>query len=498
MPPKNASKKKSKAEPKSKTSPPKDCSKEEYSDLLETANSLTEDEARAELIDCARYGELDAVRALLEVWSSNIPDYVNTCDANGTTALHKSAASGHVTTVQLLLYNKSKHMANKSGRNTPLHWAAANGHDEVVELILNHNFEEELDVLAKNDGGRSALTEGFSSKNTKLVGMLLEHDSASEEKLLSGGKEVDADTEEEKNKDNKDPTSTSDADKKSKQGIIHEFDFLRDDSDGENNEVIEESENIDNDVAEIDKPSTTLEGEQRKTLLIRELPIKNADSPFGDTAIDDTTGLSIWCASLVMARWMASKSQLGRFDDKNVLELGAGCGVPGLALGMYSHAKTVYITDFNPATIDNVRYNIDINANRPSTESRAGEWLERVKAASIDWGDESTWPKEKIDYVIGSDLIYQKSIVPLLKKVVSGLIKDSGSFLYTCPTDGRDGLIEFIATMKKEGFYCASEEVAPKMYRANPLSNGDAEDAFLHFYELPVTEYKLYEFKKKL
>ena len=155
------------------------------------------------------------------------------------------------------------------------------------------------------------------------------------------------------------------------------------------------------------------------------------------------------------------------------------------------------MTDYNPATIENMKFNIDMNANRSATKSRAGDWLERIRPMSIDWADESTWPKEKMDYVIGSDLIYQKSIVPLLKRVVSGLMKNDGSFLYTCPSDGRDGLKEFIEVMNKEGFRCVSEEVAPDLYRSNPLHSGDTEDAFLHFYELPVTEYKLFEFKKR-
>ena len=118
---------------KSKTSqaPPKDCSEGEYTELLATASSLTEDEAKAELIECARYGELDAVRALLEVWSKKISDYVNTTDGNGSTALHKSSASGHATVVQLLLFNNAKHLINTSGKNTPLHWAAANGHEVI-------------------------------------------------------------------------------------------------------------------------------------------------------------------------------------------------------------------------------------------------------------------------------------------------------------------------------------------------------------------------------
>ncbi len=353
-------------------------------------------------------------------------------------------------------------------------------------MILNHTFDEDIDVLAKNQGGRSALTEGFSSKNTKLVGMLLEHDSASEDKLLGGGKEVDVDENDLKKGETEEKNKNAE-----KNSITHEFDFLRDDETDEDENSVGNETNLNSTLCDGD-------GEQLKTLLIRELPIEDADNPFDEGAEKlDTTGLGIWSASIVMARWMASKAILGRFDGKNVLELGAGCGVPGLALAQYSDAKIVYMTDYNPATLENLKYNIDINANRPCTKSRAGDWLERVKASSIDWSDESTWPEEKMDYVIGSDLIYQKSIVPLLKKVVNGLVKNDGRFLYTCPSDGRDGLVEFIDAMKKEGFHCVSEEIAPPLYRSNPLSNGDAEEAFLHFYELPVTEYKLYEFKKR-
>lgn len=486
-----SAKKKTKGKERSKTfaPPPLESTNEEYSDLLQTATSLSSQEAQVELVECARYGEVDAVRALIQVWSDKIEDFVNTTDDYGTTALHKAAASGHETTVQLLLYHKAKHLPNTSGKNTPLHWAAANGHEKIVEMILNHDFDtyqvDAIDVLAKNSGGRSALTEGFTSQKTKLVGMLLEHDSAAEERLLMGGSTSIVHEDNGENGDNDKESHMDDKNKDSdtlvKHGVVHEFNFTRDNQ--SHNEEDEDEE------------------EDQKTLLVRELPIENADNPFDDGQDQlDTTGLGIWSASLVMARWMADKSLLGRFDGKNVLELGAGCGVPGLAVGLYSAAKHVYLTDYNPVTVENLKYNIDMNANRPCTKSNssnAGEWLERVTATSIDWNDETTWPKEKMDYVIGSDLIYQKSIVPLLWKVVNGLIKDDGIFLYACPSDGRDGLQEFIDAVKKEGFNCYSQEVAPDMYRSNPLSNGDADEAFLHFYELPVTEYKLYEFRRR-
>jgi hypothetical protein len=51
---------------------------------------------------------------------------------------------------------------------------------------------ENVDVLVRNGFGKSALTEAFSGKDAEILGALLEHPSASEEKLLEGT-EVDGD-----------------------------------------------------------------------------------------------------------------------------------------------------------------------------------------------------------------------------------------------------------------------------------------------------------------
>ena len=159
-----------------------------------------------------------------------------------------------------------------------MHWAAANGHGPVVEFWTSQSIVE-IDVLEKNNFGRSALTEGFSSEKEDVVKALLEHDSSSEEKLLS--------------------TSSTGGKAPEGEGLdshIHHF---------------------------FDK---------EQPLKIRELAMKNADNPFADTERpdQDTTGLSIWSASLVMARWMQAVAKTGYWKDRTVLELGSGCGVPGL------------------------------------------------------------------------------------------------------------------------------------------------------------------------
>ena len=222
--------------------PPLECTQEDFDSLLQDASELVDfDEASSELIDCARYGEVDACRAILDVWSVKqqpSQNVVNAMDNSQSTSLHKAAANGHLSTVQLLLSRGADHLQNDSG-NTPLHWAAASGHAEVVNMLLNHydavaktnkknKPQQPLDVLLKNNFGRSALTEGFQSGDTKTVEHLLNHDSAEEERLIGGldGKAVDDD---ELAVDGSDggETKTTGADG-GKKSIVHEFDFLRD------------------------------------------------------------------------------------------------------------------------------------------------------------------------------------------------------------------------------------------------------------------------------
>jgi len=519
-----------------------------YNDLLLIAEFLSHDEACSELIDCARHGEYNAVRALLEIWNSgkivkvksnSISPIVDTLDSSGATPLHCASANGHVSVVQLLLDNGASYTRNFNG-NTPLHWAAANGKNDVVQILLAHlpfNLQEstseglinngQIDVLEKNEFGRSVLTEGFSSGDTKLVGMLLEHSSAEEDRLLGC-----LPTEEKENTNNPEVKqgnyiSAEKCDKVQKkntsnEGKTHEFNFFRYPS---HYDLIRKSESphqSENKTVEDLMKELTLVTKKNlnitTTVLSQELPIINADNPFDDKDPSrDTTGLAIWCSSIVCARWVSSLAVRGKFHGKTVLELGAGCGLPGLAVGLYGGpmVKSVCLTDLNENTVNNLRHNVAINdpvCRKSCVRERYQRlWNEQITVLCMNWEDESTWPSQRVDFIIGSDLVYQQHIGTLVEKVVNGLLKENGTFLYVCPEEGRAGLKNFLNNMtgsrnkiestknmisrqESSKFQCVRSEVAPSVYKFNPLHNGDDNDAFLHFFELPVTNYILYEF----
>jgi len=446
-----------------------ECTKEEYTTLLVQASSLTLEEAKTELVECSRYGEIDAVCAILDTFQhqtikkkNDATSFINTKDENGNTALHKSCANGHTNVTKVLIQRGIEHVCNDSG-NTPLHWAAANGHKGCVEAILKHNYI--IDVLQKNDFGRSALTEGFSSEVTEVVGLLLEHDSAEEERLL-GGVDDDKIVKEDVDIDDESPEE-EDKTKKKEVGVVHEFDFRLNKESGEN------------------------------MLSIRELAIKHADNPFGNEPIDDTTGLGIWCASIIMSRWIADDSLKNcmkeRLQDKALLELGAGCGVPALTAALHCSPKNVYISDLNPETVENIKYNINLNESK----------IQNTHATSIDWEDTSTYPPQKFDYILGSDLIYHETTVPILKTILYKLLEPNGIFLYVAPKDYlRHGLSDFIQQLQdkvgNKRFECVAEMDAPEGYKINPLCSGDDDDCFLHFHELNSMNYVLYEFMLKV
>jgi ankyrin repeat protein len=135
---------------------PSELSQAEYDDLLDQIRSSSGDndddevslnELHDELMEAARYNDVDVVRAILCIHSTVMVYRQRPPQDGGNTALHMAAANGHVEIIELLLLaaargpdNSSEntpslrwHLIPNAAGNTALHWAAANGQTDVVK-----------------------------------------------------------------------------------------------------------------------------------------------------------------------------------------------------------------------------------------------------------------------------------------------------------------------------------------------------------------------------
>ena len=289
---------------------------------------------------------------------------------------------------------------------------------------------------------------------------------------------------------------------KGKMGTVEEDNDDDDDIDIEKHEVVHKM-NLSIDQASLDD-----------CIMIRELPITRADNPFGseESPEDDSTGLAVWPASIILARWAALKKEL--IKDKVVIELGAGCGLPGLAAARYAEARLTYITDIHDPALRNATYNVQLNSAKDvANESVFSSMIPEqngiycqeyvqsvgkgsssagvVQVCKVNWKDMDTYPPEKADVVIGSDLVYDVKILSILVPAVKTMLVDGGSFLYCAPDSERDGMNGLHVALEAVGLKCIEKLPCPDSLYNNPLvatqDNDDIGDLFiLHFYDMSI------------
>eukprot|EP00762_Andalucia_godoyi_P008477 ANDGO_05800.mRNA.1 26S proteasome non-ATPase regulatory subunit 10 len=90
-------------------------------------------------------------------------------DADGRTAVHWAAASGHLSGVETLLQRGAQAESTDEGGWTPLISAASAGHADVVQELLRHG----ADANSITEDKRSALMYAVSKGHMRVIEMLL-------------------------------------------------------------------------------------------------------------------------------------------------------------------------------------------------------------------------------------------------------------------------------------------------------------------------------------
>ncbi|KYQ88664.1 methyltransferase type 12 domain-containing protein [Tieghemostelium lacteum] len=151
-------------------------------------------------------------------------------------------------------------------------------------------------------------------------------------------------------------------------------------------------------------------------------------------------GWKIWDAGIGLSKWILENEQ--RFQGKDVLELGSGLGITGMALGLV--CKSVLVTDYSPKLMAALKDNVKINQMKYPE-------LKKCQVQQLDWLNDNPPKPQFYEIVIGSEIIYDEKLVDALTNIIYQSLQMNGVFIGTCATVRR-GINEFTQAMISKGF----------------------------------------------
>ncbi|KAG7397978.1 hypothetical protein PHYBOEH_011907 [Phytophthora boehmeriae] len=151
--------------------------------------------------------------------------------------------------------------------------------------------------------------------------------------------------------------------------------------------------------------------------------IPSADSALVVTcrvaSVFNEVGLKLWEAGWLLAEYaIAHESD---FRGRNVLELGAGVGFSGMVLACICPANRVVLTDYAPNVMQNLRYNVEINASKFRCP---------VDVQTLDWDTWQPTDQDEVrpDILLAGDCVYDVASFPSLMRVLQAFLgNDSGT-----------------------------------------------------------------------
>ncbi|XGW16954.1 hypothetical protein V3C99_001969 [Haemonchus contortus] len=149
-----------------------------------------------------------------------------------------------------------------------------------------------------------------------------------------------------------------------------------------------------------------------------------------------TTGLSLWQASCDLANFLC---QFENLLCTKVLELGAGCGLTGIAIARTFHNCNVTLSDYDSKVLKQLEFNVQENLD---------ETCSSIEVLNIDWTSfDITQLNSEPDVVIAADVVYDSLILPALCGVLKSCLQTSRKSRAYVASTLRDPLT--LATFRK-------------------------------------------------
>lgn len=144
----------------------------------------------------------------------------------------------------------------------------------------------------------------------------------------------------------------------------------------------------------------------------------------------------VWPSARALTRFVLSSPE--EFAGKTALELGCGLALPSIAACRLGARVTA--TDFHPEVPRFLQRNLALN---PGAED--------FRYLHLDWQG-GALPRERFDWVIGSDILYEKHQPELVARAIEAHLAPGGTAVIADPA--RPYVQPFADAMKTLGFQC--------------------------------------------
>ncbi|XP_002530835.3 protein N-lysine methyltransferase METTL21A isoform X1 [Ricinus communis] len=137
----------------------------------------------------------------------------------------------------------------------------------------------------------------------------------------------------------------------------------------------------------------------------------------------DLTGQLVWPGAMLLNDYLSKNAEM--LKGCSVIELGSGVGVTGILCGRF--CRQVLLTDHNDEVLKILKKNIELHS--PSTNPNC---CAELAAEKLEWGnsDQANQISQRysggFDLILGADICFQQSSVPLLFDTVNQLLRIRG------------------------------------------------------------------------
>lgn len=154
---------------------------------------------------------------------------------------------------------------------------------------------------------------------------------------------------------------------------------------------------------------------------------------------NNTGNVCIWPSEETLSYFICSN--LFKFNDKNVIELGGGMScLAGLFVAKYGNARTVTVTDGNKISVENVQATI-----------RCNEFDGGVKCKVLKWSGEVR--DEKYDVILCADCLFFDDARADLIECLWACLENDGIAFVMAPQRGST-LDSFVEQSEAKGLQC--------------------------------------------